>query len=247
MMRASVESRRSRVTATSSAPRPLIVPANTSSPGLLVDRQRLAGDRRLVDVAGRPRRPGRRAGSSRRAARPRVADPHVVDRHASVRGRRAGRALRRGARSISARIAPRARSIARDLEQLREREEEDDRGRLGPLAERHRADDGDHHQHVDVERCPTRSRHQRAAQRCSTPPSPIAARTASTSATPRRAARTRRSQAGRKRRAGSDEQPLAVAPRRRPAPAPRARARRASRSARPPRRWSRSTAWRRRT
>ena len=34
-MRASVVSRRSRVTRTSSAPRPLIVPANTSSPGAL--------------------------------------------------------------------------------------------------------------------------------------------------------------------------------------------------------------------
>ena len=64
-MRASVVSRRSRVTRTSSAPRPLMRAGEHLVARRLVDRQRLAGDRRLVDRARARRRPRRRAESSR--------------------------------------------------------------------------------------------------------------------------------------------------------------------------------------
>jgi hypothetical protein len=50
--------------------------------------------------------------------------------------------------------AARPRHAAR-LEELRQREEEDHRRRLEPLADAERADDGDQHQHVDVERAVT--------------------------------------------------------------------------------------------
>ena len=50
------------------------------------------------------------------------------------------------------------------LEQLRQREQEDDRRRLRPLAEHDRAGDGDEHQHVDVEGERPRGE-QRAAHR----------------------------------------------------------------------------------
>ena len=56
-----------RVTRTSSAPRPLMRAGKHLVARRLVDRQRLAGDRRLVDRALRRRRPRRRAESSRRA------------------------------------------------------------------------------------------------------------------------------------------------------------------------------------
>ena len=79
----------------------------------LFDRQRLAGHRRLVDVAvARPSRapssgifsPGRTSTCRRR---------HVVDRHAHARAPSRRTSASAGARSMSARIAPRARSIAR--------------------------------------------------------------------------------------------------------------------------------------
>ena len=99
------------------APRPLIVPAKTSSPGDFVHRQRFAGHRRLVDVA---RHPPRRAPSSG------IFSPGAHDHRRRPRGcrpppRAASIGMRRiaderlGRRQVHQRAdrRPRARSIAR--------------------------------------------------------------------------------------------------------------------------------------
>ena len=112
-MRASVVSRRSRVTRTSSAPRPLMVPANTSSPGRLVHRQRFARDGRLIDRTGAGEHDSRRAALLARLDDDDRAGPRPgrqatfwclssVDDSASA-----------GVRSSSARTAVRARSSVR--------------------------------------------------------------------------------------------------------------------------------------
>ena len=57
-----------------------------------------------------------------------------------------------GARSISARMACRARSMLRDSRCCASANRKTTVARLGPLADGDRADDGDGHQHVHVER-----------------------------------------------------------------------------------------------
>ena len=156
-MRASVVSRRSRVTRTSSAPRPLMRAGEHLVARRLVDRQRFAGDRRLVDRAvprddlAVERNLLARLDDDDRAGRDRRRRP---TRRSPAASRTSASA---GVRSISARIGV-ARAFERPrFERLRDGEQEDDGGRLGPLAERDRAGGGDEHQHVDVERRAARS------------------------------------------------------------------------------------------
>ena len=163
MMRASVESPRSRVTRTSSAPRPLIVPANTSSPIALLGGQRLARDRRLVDVALAGGDPAVERNLLAGPDDDDVADGDAVHRHAAERAGRGVPHERLGGRQIHQRADGAARALHRArLEQLRQREQEDDGRPFAPLAEHHRAGDGDEHEDVDVERQRAR-RVQRAA------------------------------------------------------------------------------------
>jgi hypothetical protein len=144
MIRARVESRRSRVTSTSSAPRPLIAPA------ALLHRQRFAGDRRLVDEAEAVANPAVERDLLPRPDDDVIADADLVDGDnrvdaAATHQRRRRRKVHQGADCAAGALhrAP--------LEHLRQRKQEDDRRALRPLAERHRAGDGDHHQDVDVE------------------------------------------------------------------------------------------------
>ena len=232
-MRASVESPRSRSTRTSSAARPLMVPAKTSSPGRLLDREGLAGHGRLIHVA----LAGRHAPVQRDLfAGPNdddVAHPHIVDRAAPVRCLRGGRGRPR-ARDPSALESRRARAPSRAPRAAAPARTGTRRSPLAPLAEHHRAADGDEHQDVDVER--ERSSAWIARRTLHTPPLPIAARYAATA--------TRRSTPPKSRimpiAIATPERTTSSRPRRRRAAAGaarRARATRACRSARRPRRW----------
>ena len=111
-MRASVVSRRSRVTRTSSAPRPLMRAGEHVVARRLVDRQRLAGDRRLVDGA----RPATTSPSSGifSPGRTTMTAPCATCSTATRRSPAASRtSASAGVRSISARMAWRARSSVR--------------------------------------------------------------------------------------------------------------------------------------
>ena len=149
------------MTTTSRRPAPVDRAGEHLVAGRLVDRQRLAGDRRLVHgaLAGRDAAVERNllAGPTSTVSPTRTSstgDARTPSRRADER--LAGRQVHQRADRV-ARAIHRAR-----LEQLREREQEDDRCRLGPLRQmRSRRSDRDHHQHVDVEarpRGPTRAR-----------------------------------------------------------------------------------------
>ena len=125
MIRASVESRRSRVTATSSAPRPLIVPANTSSPAVFS----IGSDSPvtgawftwLSPASTRPSSGTFLTGPHQN----RVTDPHVVHRYAVVLAVAPDDRLDRC--QIHQRPDGAAGAIHRaTLEHLREREQEHD-------------------------------------------------------------------------------------------------------------------------
>ena len=217
--------------------------------GALLDRQRLAGHRRLVDVAL-----ARRDAAVERDLLARPHDDDVADarRRRPARAQAAGVASRDerfGRRQIHQRADRAARALHRArLEQLREREQEHDRRGFAPLAEDHRAGDGDHHQHVDVERRATAT--ARSARRTRV----------DAAASDRDARRPRRrdgDDAGELEHAcpaptsdAGDDRPAdaCVAARRaRAGAARRARATRACRSAPRLRRWRGRRAWRRRT
>ena len=118
--------------------------------GGFLDRKRLARHRRLVDVAV-----ARCDAAVERDLFPgpdqhRVADRDVVDRDAHFAAVAPDERL--GGREIHQRADRAARAIHRPrLEQLGEREEEDDRGGFRPFAEQRRPGHRDEHQHVDVE------------------------------------------------------------------------------------------------
>ena len=112
----------------------------------LLDRQRFARHRRLVDVARRRR--------DATVERDLLARPHHHD-VADARPRRPAASMSAPSRRTSAlrrrEIHQRADRAARALhrarlEPLRQREEEDHGRRLAPLTEHHRAADGDEHQ-----------------------------------------------------------------------------------------------------
>ena len=150
MIRASVESRRSRVTRTSSAPRPLIVPANTSSPGLFFDGQRLAGHGRLIDVALAA---GNLSVERNLLARPDdddVADDDRVDGNGRGDAVTADDGFSRGELHQAANGAASPIHRAR-FQELRKREEKDDGGGFAPLAENGRTSDRHQHEDIDVE------------------------------------------------------------------------------------------------
>ena len=161
-MRASVVSRRCRVTATSSAPWPLMVPAKTSSPGALVDRQRFAGDRRLVDVgAARDHCAVERnllAGADDHDR----ADRDAIDRHelfviAVPDARLDRREVHQGADGF-------ARAIhAARFEPLRDGEQEHDGAASAHSPRNIAPTDRDEHEHVDVELADA-ERRERAAR-----------------------------------------------------------------------------------
>ena len=151
IIRASVVSRRGRVTTTSIAPRPLIVPAKTSSPGPLS----IGSDSPvtgawltwLSPAATRPSSgifsPGFTMIVSPTATSSTLDAPlGAVAPHERLDRRDVHQGADRAARAVH---APR-------LQELGEREEEDDRGRLEPLADEHGPEDRDEHQDVDVER-----------------------------------------------------------------------------------------------
>ena len=134
MMRASVVSRRSRVTRTSSAPRPLMVPANTSSPGALS----IGSDSPVTGAWLTSLWPATTAPSSG------IFSPGLmtisapgrdrVDARSGARPLRRAPARRRGVRSISALIAWRARSSVRASSACATANRKIDRRGLGPLA-----------------------------------------------------------------------------------------------------------------
>ncbi len=116
----------------------------------LVDRQRLARDRRLVDIAfaGHDAAVERQllAGSHAHV----VADPDFVGRHASLLPRSHDGGFRR--RQVHQRADGVTRAVhASRFEVLREREEKDDACALHPFADRDGARHGHRHQHVHVE------------------------------------------------------------------------------------------------
>ena len=132
--------------------------------GRLVDRQRLAGHRRLVDGAR-----ARHDLAVERNLLARLDDDDAPGSRASRR-RRAARLPRRGPaprrRQIHQRADRESRALERPrFERLRDGEQEDDRRGLGPLAERDRAGRGDEHQDVDVERAQRGRRARPSARR----------------------------------------------------------------------------------
>ena len=127
-----------------------MAPAKTSSPRALLDRHRFARDRRLVDEADAVANAAVERDLLARPDDDEIADANLVDADDGVDAvaaheRRRRREVHQGA-DRAAGPFHRAR-----LEHLRQREQEDDRRALRPLAERHRAGNGDHHQDVDVE------------------------------------------------------------------------------------------------
>ncbi len=111
-MRAIVESRPSRVTTTSSAPRPLIVPANTSAPGVFsTGSDSPVTGAWLTWLSPAPTRPSIGIFSPGRTTTMSPTRTASTGRRSSTAPRRTSASA--GARFISARIAPRARSIAR--------------------------------------------------------------------------------------------------------------------------------------
>ena len=133
-MRASVVSRRSRVTRTSSAPRPLMVPANTSSPGALS----IGSDSPVTGAWLTALCPATTAPSSG------IFSPGLttmtapgrdrVDADAPLAGGVADERV--GGRQIHQRADRVPRALERPrFERLRDGEQEDDGGGLGPLAE----------------------------------------------------------------------------------------------------------------
>jgi hypothetical protein len=116
----------------------------------LVDRQRLAGDRRLVDVAVPG---GHDTVHGNLVARPDddlIAGGDIGDRQDDLSAAALDESLTRGEIDQGADCLTRALERPH-LEPLREREEEDDAGRLEEIAQRQGADDRHHHQHVDVD------------------------------------------------------------------------------------------------
>ena len=133
-MRASVVSRRSRVTRTSSAPRPLIVPANTSSPGALST----GSDSPVTGAWLTALWPATTSPSSGifSPGRMTITAPVAIASTATRRSPAASRTQRVGRRQIHQRADRVARAVERArFERLRDGEQEDDRRRLGPLAE----------------------------------------------------------------------------------------------------------------
>ena len=153
MMRASVESPRSRVTRTSSAPRPLIVPANTSSPV----RFSAGSDSPVTGAWLTWLSPAATTPSSGifspGLTTTTVADRDAVHGHAAELAGRGVAHERLGGRQVHERADGAARPLHRArLEQLREREQEHDRRPFAPLAQHHGAAHRDEHEDVDVER-----------------------------------------------------------------------------------------------
>ena len=162
----------------------------------LLGRDRLAGDRRLVDRRGARHDRRRRArcappGSRRAGRRP----TDLVRRQLDLARRRDARGRRAGVRSHEvADRAPRARERAR-LEQTAEREQEDDGRALAPLRRCAAAPmTATRHEHVHVER----ARAQRPTARCAViqPPTTMATGNAAMARVgrPRRRARARAAQ-----------------------------------------------------
>ena len=118
---------------------------------VLVDRQRLAGDRRLVDGAA--------ASDDRAVQRNLLARPHdddgarldAIDVDPLIAG--GGAHDRLGGRQIHQRADGGTRALQRArLERLSDGEQEHDGRRFRPLPQRDRAGRGDQHEHVDIER-----------------------------------------------------------------------------------------------
>jgi hypothetical protein len=116
----------------------------------LLGRQRLPCHRRLVHVAHAGMHPAVERNLLAGLDDHDVANPHVVDVHRHFKAVPADQGL--GRREIHERADGAARTIhGPRLEQLREREQKNDRRRFGPLTQHDRARDGHHHQAVDVE------------------------------------------------------------------------------------------------
>ena len=138
---------------TSSAPSPLTVPAKTSSPGSRSDRHRLARDRLLVDARPARRRPSRRSGPARRRGRGRGRPPRTSAGRHDPRLEPSGPiTLGRLGRDLQQRPDGPAGAVeAQRLQRLGQAEQEGDRRRLVPLAQRQRPGNRQRHQDVDVE------------------------------------------------------------------------------------------------
>ncbi len=117
----------------------------------LVDRKRFAGDRRLID--------GAQAGDDLSVEwqlfawldDDHCARPDLIHGHESLAGSVAHERL--GRREIHQRAHGGSGAFERSgFECLCQREQTHDRGRFGPLPERHRSGRGHEHQDVDVER-----------------------------------------------------------------------------------------------
>ena len=136
---------------TSMAPWPLMVPANTSSPGCLsTGSDSPVIGAWLTSLAPATTRPSSGIFSPGRTRRRSPSTIWSTGTRISVPLRTT--AASGGVRSMSARMALRARSMLRDFEMLREREEKDHCRGFRPLPDGDCADDGDRHQDVHVER-----------------------------------------------------------------------------------------------
>ena len=125
----------------------------------LLDRERLARHRRLIDVA---RSGGHPAVERDFLAGPDdddIAEADVVDGQYALHTTSSDECGLR--REVHERPNRSPRALHRPgFEKLCEREQENNRGSFGPLPERHRAGDSDQHEHVNVEGAPA-NRHPR--------------------------------------------------------------------------------------
>ena len=150
-IRAITESAASRSTRTRSAPVPLRVPANTSSPGCLRDRQRFAGDGGLVDLAGAVEDPAVGADPLAGTDQDDVTDREFGggDRLLAAVGGQPGGGGGREVEQAAHRVG--GAGGGQRLQRAGGGEDDDQQGAVHHLPDRGRADRGDDHQQVDVQ------------------------------------------------------------------------------------------------
>jgi hypothetical protein len=179
--------------------------------------------RALGAAAGRGGAAATPAAATPAAAAARRAAACAARRAAAAAARRLEQQRRLGLHPQHALERARGAAYALGLEPLCQREKEDERASLAPIAQRHRARAGDHHEHVDIQHArlegrPGLGQHRRAAERRRDQPDGLE---------PRRGGRRREQRA----RADGDERAAQQHRPRRPPAAARAAAVRAVRAA----------------
>ena len=150
-IRATTVSPAARLTRTRSAPVPLRVPANTSSPGVLSRRQRLAGDGGLVHVAGTGQHLPVGGDALARPDQDHVADPQAGRVHGLLAARLVepgsllGREVEQAAHRLGGAVG------GHRLQGAGGSEDDDQQAAVKDLPDRRRADRREHHQQVHVQ------------------------------------------------------------------------------------------------